>query len=360
MTGVISDDALRGQQTRIINAMRAAAPKPGRDLLDISQALTSQSTGKGNYFETMNQLQNQRGQANVNAEVGIYNQMKEMAAQGDADAMAVNKAVDDVAGGDPKIANALTESLHNDPQPVNRLNASQIVMKHAAKLGITPLSVQKEKASINKLNADALHATRGGDKTAAEKEFDRLQKMNEEDRKLWFRNKRATGEDELDKTLGKEGGKEYGALQKKIQDTQSFLINTETAREALAKVKAGGPIFGRVGKAASDPDYVNWNSAKNGLALLAKSIYDMPNNNFSEGDREFLVDIVGGKFPRKEAAERVIDRLDLLATRTLRNAQKNQQNILDRKTYNRDQPVEDIPAGGKVTSKRIKFSDLPE
>lgn len=167
MTSIISDDALRGQQNRIISAMRkASTPAPGQDLRDISQSLMMQSSGQGNYFDTMRKLNDLKNQTSINAEAGIYSQMKEMAARGDADAMAVNKAVDDVAGGDPKIAAALADKLHNDPEPINRLNAQMKVMKFANELGITPLSVQKERASINRLNIDAARAAAGGDEPA--------------------------------------------------------------------------------------------------------------------------------------------------------------------------------------------------
>lgn len=167
MTSIVSDEALRGQQNRIINAMRkAATPKPGQDLRDISQALMMQSGGQGNYFDTMRKLNDINNQTSINAEKGIYDQMKEMAARGDADAMAVNKAVDDVAGGDPKIAAALADKLHNDPEPINRLNAQMKVMKFANELGITPLSVQKDRATINKLNIDAMRTAAGGDEPA--------------------------------------------------------------------------------------------------------------------------------------------------------------------------------------------------
>jgi len=361
MTSTISENALRGQQSRIMAAMRAAAtPKLGDDLRDIASALTTQNRGGASYFETMKKFGDAQKQTNINAETGIYAQMKEQVARGDAEASAVDKAITDIAGADPKIYASIADRLHADPEPVNTRNAQAKVMKYAAELGINPLSVQSEKAKIAKLNADAANTAKGGDVPASIKEWNVFNAMTPEDQAKYKSMKRTGAEEELGKKLAGAGAKSYADLQTKIEGAENFLVNTEVARDALSKAKLTGPVFGRVGKAASDPAYVNWQSSKNGLALLAKTVYDMPNNNFSEGDREFLVDIVGGKFPTKGAAEAVIDKLELIANKGIRNNKKHQQNILSRKTYNKDVPVEDVPDGDKVTPKRIKFSDLPE
>jgi len=355
MTSVISEDTLRGQQSRIMRAMRAATqPAPGADLQNIASSLMTQNNGGASYFDTMRKLNQDQTKINIDAETGIYNQMKEQVARGNAEAKGVDDAIAEVAGSDPKLYASILQDLHSDPDPVNAQNAKAKVMKYASQRGITPLSVQGERAKINKLNADATNTARGGDKTAAQKEYEQLQKMTEEERKLWFRNKRASGEDKLDETLGREGGKKYGELQTKTQEVEGLVTNIDIARDALQKAKMTGPLFGRIGKAASEPNYVNWQGAKNGLTLLAKSIYGMPNANFSDADRDFLDEITGGRFPSKEAAEKTLDRLDLLASKALRNARKHQKDILDRKTYNRDSPVEDVPDGGKVAPKALK------
>jgi hypothetical protein len=168
MTGVISEDALKGQQSRIMNAMRASAAPTQQEIApqDLLQALSAGNMRSGNYLESLKAAQTGQAQGNLAAETGIYAQMKEQAALGNADAKAVQDAVDEVAGGDPQLQSSLADALHNDPQSVNAQNAKSIVMKHAAELGINPLSVQAEKAKINKLNAEATKDVRGGEDPA--------------------------------------------------------------------------------------------------------------------------------------------------------------------------------------------------
>ncbi len=154
MTGTISEDALRGQQSRIMAAMRAqATPAVGQDLLNIAQAANAQASGQGNYFDMMRKFGDAQKQANVTAETGIYAQMKEQVARGDAEASAVDKAITDIAGADPKIYASIADRLHSDPDPVNTRNAQAKVMKYAAELGINPLSVQESKAKLGLTNA---------------------------------------------------------------------------------------------------------------------------------------------------------------------------------------------------------------
>lgn len=184
MTGTISEDALRGQQSRIMAAMRAqASPQPSEQLNNITQSLLAQSSGQGNYFDMMKKFGDQQKQAAVAGETGIYNQMKEQVARGDTDAAAVDKAITDVAGADPKLYASIADSLHNDPQPINKNNASSMVMKHAAALGINPLSVQIDKAKIAKLNTDAA----GGEKPSLVKTMEAYQKASPEERAIMDR-----------------------------------------------------------------------------------------------------------------------------------------------------------------------------
>lgn len=151
MTSTISEEALRGQQSRIMNAMRAATqPQPGSDFRDIASALTTQNQGGQNYFNTMRQFGQEQAKTNIDAETGIYNQMKEQAARGDAEAQAVDSAIAEIAGSDPKIYASILQDLHNDPENVNARNAKAKVMKYAADRGIVPLSVQEAKSKIVK------------------------------------------------------------------------------------------------------------------------------------------------------------------------------------------------------------------
>lgn len=188
MTGSISEDALRGQQSRIMAAMRAQAnPQPSEQLDNITQSLLAQSSGQGNYFDMMKKFGDQQKQAAVAGETGIYNQMKEQVARGDQDATAVDKAITDVAGADPKLYASIADSLHSDPQPIDKNNASSMVMKHAAALGINPLSVQSDKAKIAKLNAEAAKDLKGGDEPSLVKTMKAYQSASPEERAIMDR-----------------------------------------------------------------------------------------------------------------------------------------------------------------------------
>ncbi len=346
MSGVLSEDGLKAQQSRIMNAMRAAAQPSQQipEMQDITQSLMAQSSGQGNYFDSMKKFGDERAKTRVNAEVGIYNQMKEEAARGDEQVKSLHNAITSVAGEDPKLYTDILQDLHNDPENIDSSNVNAKVMKYAAGRGIVPLCLQKERADISK-------TLRGAEDPASIREWKQFQAMSPDQQKQYIHMKRTGGEEALDVGLGKFGAKSYADEQAKIQEADTFLTNVDVARDALAKAKMTGPVFGRIGKAASDPDYVNWQGAKNGLTLLAKSIYAMPSANFSDSDREFLDQITGGKFPTKDAAEKTIDRLELIAQKGIRNSKKAQQDVLTRKTYNRDAAPE-TPS----TKKRLKYN----
>lgn len=354
MTNTISEDALKGQQNRIMNAMRTAmqpnqqVPNSG----DLLQAMTAQAGGQGNYFDMMRRFSTERARTNIDAETGVYNQMKEQVARGNAEAKGVDDAITEVAGNDPKLYAGLLQDLHNDPEPVNASNAKSKVMKYAAAKGISPLSLQMDKAKINKLNSYIAREAKGPEDPASIREWKEFQKMTPQKQQEYIHMKRTSGDEALDKKLGEKGATAYADLQTKVQEAENFTNNIDVARQKLAIAKMTGPVFGRIGKAASDPAYVDWQGAKNGLTLLAKSIYGMPNANFSDADRDFLDQITGGKFPSKEAADRTIDRIELIANKAIRSAKKNQQDILDRKTYNRESKNDT----STDTPKRLKYN----
>jgi hypothetical protein len=268
--------------------------------------------------------------------------MKDMAARGDLEAKSVDSAISEITGNDPKAYMSILADIHNDPEPVNSKNARQKVMHYANKRGYVPLDVQKDRLVLDKTRADMTATARGDNDPAAIREWRQYNQLTPEQKVEYLRVKRGGGAEELDKTLGKEAGKRYGELDTKATEAETLLQNTEVARSALSQARLTGPVYGRIGRSASDPAYVNWQGAKNGLTLLAKSIYGMPNANFSDADRNFLDEITGGRFPTKEAAEKTIDRLELLARKAVVSARKKQQDLLSRKTYNVDVPV-DIP-----------------
>lgn len=345
MTGIISEDALRSQQSRIMNAMKANAAPTSQSISpqDLLQASMAGNRPGGDYFAALKAAQTAQTAANLATETGIYTQMKEQAARGNEEAAAIDKAIIDVAGDDPKLYSSLAQDLHKDPEDITRSNVKSKVMMYAAQRGIVPLTTQESKAKISRLQAEANKIQAGPEEPASIREWNKFNAMTPAEKQEYIHMKRTGGDEALDKKLGELGAKDYADLQERIHEAENFTSNIDVAREKLAAAKMTGPIFGRIGKAASDPAYIDWQGSKNGLTLLAKSIYGMPNANFSDADRNFLDQITGGEFPRKEAAERTIDRLELIANKAIRQARKNQQDILERKTYNRETKTKETP-----------------
>lgn len=160
MTSSISNDALSKQQSRIMQALRNAQSQPGNDLRNIARAGLAYSSGKNDYFTEMDNLRQAQAKQDIGVEQGIFEQMKQEADRGNLEAKAINDAITEVAGSDPRIYASLIDDLHNDTEPVNSQNARSKVMKYAAERGIVPLSVQENKAKISKLQSDLVKASR--------------------------------------------------------------------------------------------------------------------------------------------------------------------------------------------------------
>mgnify|MGYP001571962836 CR=1 FL=1 len=357
MTSTISEDALRGQQSRIMAAMRAAQPRPGRDLRNIAQAATMDSSRQGNYFDIMNQLESSQAQTNVNAEKGIYDQMKEMAGRGDADAMAVNKAVDDIAGGDPAIATMLSESLHKDSQPINRLNATSMVMKHANNLGITPLSVQKERASLQKVKSDMAKAAAGGDDPAAVREYSYFKGLPEPEQKKYLGLKRSSPDEAFEKEKSRAMGKAEGGAEAELLDLEATMPEIETTVADLREIgknmtyTKAGKIYDAYNRqldrepraaAVAREKYIN--TVRDQVFPLLRQTFGA---QFTKAEGDALLITMGD--PDKSPPEREAA-LDAFIAQKKRNIRSARRRV--------NKPVEDIPTGGKVNTGVIDYKEF--
>lgn len=393
MTSTISEDALRGQQSRIMKAMRAATqPQQGSDLRDIASALTTQNQGGANYFDTMKKLGQEQAQTAMNAEMGIYEQMKEQVARGDAEAKGVDDAINEVAGGDPKIYASVLEALHSDPEPVNARNAKSKVMKHAAELGINPLSVQEAKAKIAKTNADALNISRGGDKPSLVKTMEAYKSASPEERAIMDR---------------------FGKVYEKntYMDDKGNIVplpGSPEAIEALAKSKASGTATGKsnaefVAKAQQNlptvldnAEYLNsqlddvLNHPGKKYAVGASSALPVVPGTPAADFKARLDQINGAAFLQAfdvlrgagqiteiegEKATKARNRMQRAQSEAdFDTAAKEYKSIIKQATKraidaargktvgleNVDRNIENIPTGDTVTPKKVKFDDLPE
>lgn len=128
--------------------------------------------------------------------------------------------------------------------------------------------------------------------------------------------------DAIDSPLNKELAKvDAATIKDSRESTKSVMAlnsSLKSFEDAIQDVPSmlQGPIAGRIAP------YVNQNAqtaraASNQAALLAKSILGMPNNNFSEGDREFLVQASAGLKNSPEANKKIIAGLRDLAQRTI-------------------------------------------
>lgn len=122
------------------------------------------------------------------------------------------------------------------------------------------------------------------------------------------------------------------------------------AKTTLPKVMSTGPVFGRVGAAAKDPDYINLQRDLNEITLLAKDLYNLGSGQgFTDADRDFLKELSGGAYNRDESIQYALDRFDAsLATRKKFLQDQNQQ--YQQQYGGNSQPVQDIqPQGSKIT-----------
>lgn len=153
------DDRLKGQQRRIMNALKETIrPEvaPGRDLA--LAASMAAGVGGPSYLEAAENVRGMRQQgraANVQAETNIYNLMKQQKDTGDAEAKAVFDAVEAAGGDTPQTFTQILSDLQSDPENVNARNAKAKAMAAAAARGIVPLSVKEREAKITKAAAEA-------------------------------------------------------------------------------------------------------------------------------------------------------------------------------------------------------------
>lgn len=267
MASGISEDALKSQQSRIMNAMRDATKPNG--MMDITQSLMNQSNGQGTYFDSMRKFGDEQSKRNIDAEVGIYNQMKEQVARGDLEAKGVDDAIKIVAGEDPKLYSALLQDLHADPDNVNAQNAKAKVMKYAAERGINPLSVQMDKAKIAKISKANNSAGGGGTGQLIDRVKNDNPDWNDTDALYFIQtgirkgNKLKDGkivplegslknveDTELAKAKGKEKGKFQGSVQNELPKT---IDNAENALKLLNELKTHTGLKQAIGKSSMLP-----------------------------------------------------------------------------------------------------------
>lgn len=127
------------------------------------------------------------------------------------------------------------------------------------------------------------------------------------------------------KDRGQAAGKASIDNTKSSMDLNNLDYSIAQAKSLVPKVSLTGPILGRVGNAANDPDYANLQGALNGITLQAKELYNLGSGQgFSDADRDFLGEVIAGKYSRAETINLALDRMSDLSKK--RNQFLNQQN----------------------------------
>lgn len=97
-------------------------------------------------------------------------------------------------------------------------------------------------------------------------------------------------------------------------DLSNLDYSISQARDLIPKVALTGPVLGRVGNAANDPDYANLQGALNGITLQAKELYNLGSGQgFSDADRDFLGEVIAGKYSRAETIGLALDRMEQIS-----------------------------------------------
>jgi len=106
---------------------------------DVAKAIWSANAQPGTYGSTMKSISDDRNASydrQIKRQSDVLSVMKDLSTQGNADAEAVDKAISRFAGDDPVAYEKMLRELHNDPEPVSRMNAVTKAAMVASRLGI--------------------------------------------------------------------------------------------------------------------------------------------------------------------------------------------------------------------------------
>lgn len=379
MTNTISEDALQGQQSRIMNALRANAAPTQQQISpqDLMQAIQAGNKPGGDYLAALKAAQTAQAQGNLAAETGIYEQMKAQAARGNEQASAIDKAIIDVAGDDPKLYSSIAEDLHKDPETITGANARSKVMMYAAQRGIVPLTTQKSKADIAKVQADTTRAIKESNKAtggATGEMVDRIKKDNPgwtDTDALYFLQTGARKGTKLDEngnivSIGgalktaedtkkaEKRGTTIGEFEgKAITDLPRIEQQTNDALDLVSKLGKHPGLSQAVGLSSTLP-IIPGTQAADFMAVLDQ----IHGANFLQAYNQLRG---GGQITEIEGkkAENAIARLQRSQSEpAFKQSLKDLSDVLQKglERAKKSTNIENIPDGGKVTPKRLKYN----
>jgi len=160
---------------------------------------------------------------------------------------------------------------------------------------------------------------------------------------------------------GTAAGKEVITNNSTLGNLSNMKQAVDAARQQLTRVSATGPIFGRAGDAAKDPEYINLQRNLNEITLLAKDLYNLGSGQgFTDTDREFLKELAGGSYNRAESISYALDRFDqALASRA---SVLNNQNQQYQQQYGAgaNQPPQQPAAGVTPSGQKVRITNGKE
>jgi len=111
--------------------------------------------------------------------------------------------------------------------------------------------------------------------------------------------------------LGRGAGAAVTENTKAAGSLDSLVGSIQQAKELLPQVQATGPIGGRIGALAEDPQYRNLQGAINSITLQAKDLYNLGSGQgFTDADRKFLQEVIAGKYARAETIGLGLSRME--------------------------------------------------
>lgn len=148
---------------------------------------------------------------------------------------------------------------------------------------------------------------------------------------------------------GKAAGETIMGNNETLGSLDNLAFSIQQAKVLLPKVSMTGPIFGRVGAVAEDPDYQNLQGVINSITLQAKDLYNLGSGQgFTDADRDFLREVVAGKYARSEAIGSGLARFEEALKHRAEFLQRQNQN------YQAGNYISGVSVG---SSDRVKIRD---
>lgn len=284
-----SSDPINTEGQRVLGLIRNSGNSTNPQLSDVARSLTQAAGGNGDYGGALRQnLQDrfQREDREISQGNNAMTMLKAMKEQGHADADAVDKAITRFAGNDPQRYQSLLQALHEDPEPVTRLNAVTKAAIAASRLNISnpdPMNVPYGSRVVDKNTGKIItdidlgaFAAKGG---ARGTEFERLSQKIQDGTATPQETQRLQtiargGKDTFTAETQKNSAKEVNKLREQAGQADTLLGAIDATRKSLDGMTTG-PIVGYAQAFTPQGQFANSSISKlvlDSAALLKGSV----------------------------------------------------------------------------------------